>query len=385
MTIRFWYRQNWVMPFLLFGFCFLASNLFISIAMLTISFLSAFVIISKILSTHRSRKDYLLYLSTSIYFLVLSLISWDQAATRIIWFAEAKLMLFPLLFIMAGILKSYSFGVIPVFVVSVPLILVNTLAFVETNGAFRYLDSSELVATLSIYMAIILGTVIPFEKNWLRAVILLLFLIWLGSSTGLVALYTSLMAKWWKGTRVSSKLVAIAAMPILIVLFYQYNLLYRSRNIFDLETIDRFQLVEAGIKYAYTYMGLNQVLFGFGVGEVLSEAAKFFNDFSTVLPWLLSSRALDGFTGLIYHNEYLRIYFNFGLIGLSLTIWCCVVFFRSSPILLLVLGTCSIIGSTVYISIIISVFILLDYFKVVQNSSIKVTSKPPVLANPLEN
>jgi hypothetical protein len=144
-------------------------------------------------------------------------------------------------------------------------------------------------------------------------------------------------------------------------IFVWYNSEFRNRDLTEFWMTDRYQLTNAGITFALASHGWGELLFGQGVGEPITGIYAYFDRGATVVPWLRGSRAAEGFTGLVFHNEYLRIYYNFGVIGLLLVVGVLWSHFRRSGGILLGIALGSLVGSSVYINYIFFTLLLLDW------------------------
>lgn len=205
---------------------------------------------------------------------------------------------------------------------------------------------------ISIYMSVVLALAFLYESRLPTKGILFGLILFLGSSTGLAALLAGVAAKWLKSkNRISPLRVVVFSVPLCALLFlpYYYTLTYRDRDLLNLESLDRYQLAYAGVFYILETITLDKFLFGYGVGSDLTGIFNFFPVNASVLFWVQNSRAIDGFTGLVFHNEFLRVFVNFGLIG-SVLIWGSLMKFLTTPSLKWAILAASLLNSTVYIT-----------------------------------
>lgn len=276
----------------------------------------------------------------------------SHAINEFIWLTETKILAIPLIAIAITKLHTpnrpteyYVRGLSWFFIIT------NTFLFAASSFAFRYTDQFP-ISTLSIYMSIALAPLVLAEHSRLRSAILIIFIALLGSSTGLAALSAGFL---WIHKRRLIKISSLKTWLLLIFavcglfVIYQYNLEQRGRDLLDLASLDRYQLVSAAVQLMASESSLWNLLFGFGTGAPLPNAESYFAPDATVLPWLLAGFGVEGFSGRLWHNEFFRVYFNFGIIGLILV--CSALFFqmgRSAP-LLAALAAASFFNSTVYI------------------------------------
>ncbi|MBN2906940.1 MAG: hypothetical protein JXJ18_09560 [Rhodobacteraceae bacterium] len=303
--------------------------------------------------------DVLVFVSV-IYMATVAVLSWDGRASNIIFLAEAKLPLL-LLAALAMRLVSRSVALSPdIGLVSNAVLIVNFAFLVIAKGQFRYIDQVPSGGVISIYMSVIFAIVFLLDRNLIRRGLILGFMVWLGSSTGLAALVAGVVVQRSFSRGRFSTLYALLALVLLVVfsvLLYRYTLDFRGRNILDLASIDRFQLSSAGVRYIMDTVDLRRFLFGYGTGSELDGILESFSTDASVLPWLVRARAIDGFTGLVFHNDFLRVFVNFGMVG-SVLVWGTLFRFLRAPELRAMVIVASMLNSTIYINSIF-LFVLL--------------------------
>lgn len=300
----------------------------------------------------RIPKEAALLLATSLYAAALTFLSWGSHANTSSFLAEGKLFILTLLaFALCYHSRSIGRIVSPHGMTNV-LILINFIYFVGSGGEFRYIDKLPSGSVISIYMSVILAFAFILDHRRLPRILLFGFILLLGSSTGLVALLAGLAAQWTLSrSRIPTGrlILACLAVFILAVLLYFYTLHYRGRDLLDLASLDRFQLSYAGVTYIWDTLTFERFLFGYGVGADISDVIQYFPPNSSVLYWIKNSRAADGFTGLAFHNEYLRVFVNFGIIG-TILIWWSIIRFLQTPALRWAIIFASLLNSTIYVT-----------------------------------
>lgn len=294
----------------------------------------------------------ILIFATILYMTLAVSISWQYRINFTIFAAEAKLPLLMLAVLAISQLRSFFAFSGGARAISVSLILINGFYFVASGGAFRYLDKLYSGSIGSIYMSIILAVVFLLDQNLIRRIAIVAFIIWLGSSTGLVAFAAGVVTRVaCRNGRLSAFqiLKALVLSMFLLFLIYIYALEFRGRDLLLLASIDRVQLASAGIKFFIDTITVERFLFGYGVGSELLSIYEYFAIDDNVVHWLQTSRASEGFTGLAFHNDFLRLFANFGAVG-SILFWTATLRFVSRPELRAVLISASLLNSTAYIN-----------------------------------
>lgn len=242
------------------------------------------------------------------------------------------------------------------------LMVYNLSILIITGFAFRYVDKLAFGSTLSIYMGIITAIAFTLAGSKLHKFLFLIFTLMSGSGTAVVILGAGHIIKNKKYflTRVNTKTIMLLTFALIFFfIFIVYNLEFRERDILDLDKIDRFQLTSAGLQYIYYEFDFLQIIFGYGVGKDIEGIYQYFSTNASVVPWLINSRADLGFTGLVFHNEFLRIIFNFGIIGCLLVF---LLFYRlvDNKTVFYIMLLASLFSSTLYVSSLIAVVFVLQ-------------------------
>ncbi|WP_146735160.1 hypothetical protein [Thioclava sp. F1Mire-8] len=302
-------------------------------------------------------------IAASIWALIMSVDSWSNRANDLIFFAEAKISIL-LLSLIALNAITRSNRIIPnIKALSLTMIALNFVLLIAAQGSFRFIDKISWTGMISIYMSVVLSFIFIIDTNKTRRAIILGFILWLGSSTGIASLMAGLITRYVSKNGLPSLRRVILVLPIsliFVISLYFYALDFRGRDLLDIYSIDRFQLTFAGINYIFSTADASDFLFGYGVGQPLSEIYEYFPKHASVVAWLLSSRASDGFTGLAFHNDFLRVFVNFGIIG-SVLIWTATLKSVRSNEIRSALLVASLVNSTIYINSIFLFAIFCDF------------------------
>lgn len=197
------------------------------------------------------------------------------------------------------------------------MVLMVTMSGYLISGTFR--DTGFL--GFSIYISVSLVLFLSYfytdiSLTWKILTFICVFM--LGSSNGLIAYFVLILLK--------------AVIPIWLKIVpaiggamasYWYITVFRGRKLADggIWTIDRVLITRSVINYTGKNFQLFNYLFGFGIGKPLDN----FRIISPVtsekvtgfINWYMSVNQ-NGVYPFSFHNEFLRIFYNFGFIGLGL-------------------------------------------------------------------
>ena len=291
---------------------------------------------------------------------LLVILSIPDAISYFLLLVESKIIVFPFAAFLFSRLDLSSIRFCRESVIN-GLLIINAIALILSGMRFRYIDFVNIDASLSIYMGVTLAAAYLMTSSQLKRLFLLFFIALSGSGTALASLIVGvffanrehLLTKW------SFRTISILVLLVFLVIgFFYYNLIFRSRSVFDLESLDRFQLMSAGLYFVVNNFDIFDYIIGYGVARDLLGIYSYFSDTATVLPWLIGSRASEGFTGLVFHNEYYRVFYNFGLLGLVAFFYILYQVTRHQKGLFAVVLAASFFTSTIYITSVI-VFLLL--------------------------
>lgn len=196
-------------------------------------------------------------------------------------------------------------------------VLITTLYGYSVFNEFRYTGILDHSIYISVCLVLLMSYL--YTEITLRWVFITLFnVLMLGSSNGLMIF----IIVW--GIKVSLPVI-LKIVPSYFSLFYFYWYVtdFRGREIADggFWEIDRVILINSLNRFIIEEFSLFNYIFGYGIGRPLSDFqlitrisnnevngfVQWFNDFSS-----------GGVFPFSFHNEFARIFFNFGLIGIIL-------------------------------------------------------------------
>ncbi|MHA5057143.1 hypothetical protein ACX2CK_10250 [Acinetobacter schindleri] len=157
-----------------------------------------------------------------------------------------------------------------------------------------------------VYLAVFLGNKLNF-KWWLIG----LFVTLLMGSTTATLLYILSLVLNVNGFYFKRIFVFIPLIPI----FFIYALEFRGKDFLggNIEDFDRYQILSYYFQIIRQEFGLLDYMWGYGVGRALPNIG--FTGLGVVDGWFLVSFAKDGVYSYASHNEFLRFFLNFGLVG----------------------------------------------------------------------
>ena len=180
------------------------------------------------------------------------------------------------------------------------------------------------------------------------------------SGTGLIGLTLVLVNRYWRGSNLPWLFLLVCA---IFALLY-YSQIDRGRNLFDIDSIDRVLVLKAYLNYVYEVFTFDMILFGAGPLYNLEDFTLTIEN-ANLKNYLISESSI--LVSKMLHNDFLRIFNTFGLIGLSLT----VVFIKKNVIqetpLFLIFMIMSFASSIWYVS---SIMILIFFYSM-SHTSIK--------------
>lgn len=264
--------------------------------------------------------SFMLLFCLFVFFLVMMGLTSTHAITTYYLISELKiLILFTLPFFFYFLLEGLDYKVIlnQVFHFYISIVLIVTSYGYLTTGRFR--DTGFLGFSIYISVTLVLFlSQLYYETSLYWKILTLISIFMLGSSNGLIAYFILIIIK--AGIpRITKVIPTILA----AVISYWYITEFRGRELLNggFWTIDRVLISTSVIRYTGKYFDFWNYLLGFGIGKSL-------NDFHIISP--IESDQINGFikwfmgvnSGGVYpfsfHNEFLRIFYNFGLIGLFL-------------------------------------------------------------------
>lgn len=184
-------------------------------------------------------------------------------------------------------------------------------------GELRYTGILDFSIYLSVSLVLFMSYLYR-ELSWKWLSITLLNVIMLGSSNGLLIYIIVFVLK--SGKPLWSKII-----PSVTSLFYLYWYItdFRGREIADgaFWEVDRVLLITSLNRYTIREFNLFNYLFGYGIGRPLENfqiVSRVSNDqINGFINWF-NDFSYNGVYPFSFHNEFSRIFYNFGLIGLVL-------------------------------------------------------------------
>lgn len=145
---------------------------------------------------------------------------------------------------------------------------------------------------------------------WSLAVIVLLMILGSTTAMAIALLYTV------KRTNYPSVFKVLFFM-VVSAFFFFYSENYREKNFldFDLLSIDRYQIYYFYVTAILQEFEFYNYVFGYGLGrEIVGEVKE---GFDHVIFWFLSEFAGNGVYSFASHNDYIRIFMDYGITGLA--------------------------------------------------------------------
>lgn len=183
---------------------------------------------------------------------------------------------------------------------------------------FGYIYTGEIRHTAnlghSINIAYILTYLLYYSYsniNFIWRSIIFFNIVLLGSTTALALILVVFLFK--SKFYFHNKLILVF---IFTLFFFSYSIYFREKNFFsmDLYDFDRAQIWYYYLTGIYKDFDILNYLFGYGLGrEIHGETGR---GFDVLDYWFLNSFSSDGVYSYGTHNDYLRIFIDFGLIGL---------------------------------------------------------------------
>lgn len=265
------------------------------------------------------------YFAVTSLLVILALLSFPVDLNNEMLLVESKLLMTPLLmaFFTSFPVRYQDPGKNLQWLVWL-IVIANIGALFYTSFSFRYIDQIG-VASVSIYMGILLAVCALLVKSKIIFFVIC-FLVWMsGSGTALLSLFAAIYF------RLFSRKINSFRNEFSVVLFFLYMLIaigicvflflilmdIRGRSLDDLHNIDRIQFLCAGIVFALENFSVLDFLFGYGIRKIPVEIYHYFPINSSLIDWIADGRGYDNFSALLFHNEFLRIFYNFGIVGLT--------------------------------------------------------------------
>jgi len=303
------------------------------------------------------------YLTLTSYLLLISALGYQQATNENLWAVESKIVVLPFVLLFINSLKT-RLTLRRLTVVIQLLVLFNYATLFYSKLSFRYIDTLGFESTLSIYMGVLLAVAYSSCNSMKLRILILPLIFFSGSGT---ATFSLMIVVFIENISIikKSKIKALFLFLLLLLVWIGFLELMtlRGRDINDIYTIDRIQLIYAGFNFIFYEFSFVNLLFGYGVGYDIPSIYNYFYSEATVVHWLQTSRAIDGFTGLVFHNEYLRVIFNYGGVGLIWINYFLYYNLRDNKVLLCIISVASLFSPTIYATSLIFFTLLLARLK----------------------
>ncbi|MBU8854013.1 hypothetical protein BGM24_18710 [Bacillus sp. FJAT-26377] len=232
--------------------------------------------------------------------------------------SELKIFtIFTLPFVMTFILKKENHNdILRIFfkLLLILVFLINLYGLIKI-GDFRYTGFLQYSIYLSIATVIIYGY-LYYSLNLFWKILTFGVMFLLGSSSGIFIFLLITINKLKL-----SKLIKIAIIIPGLYFIYWYVVEFRGREIFgpSFLEIDRVRIAASVIKNAVEEFNIFNYFIGWGIGRELINFNMLFSTSSISSlgfeAWFRAFTA-NGVYSFAFHNEFLRIIFDFGLIGL---------------------------------------------------------------------
>lgn len=195
------------------------------------------------------------------------------------------------------------------------LIFTTVLYGFLVKGILRFTGFLSHSIYLSVGLVLLLSYLF-YDLRFKWKIISLINVLMLGSSSGVLVFFIVFLLK----LRVSTLRKIIPTVAALSI-SYWYIVEFGGREILNggIWNIDRIQIFLAVVNYTKENFNVINYFIGFGIGVPLKNFS-FNNSFVSdeilgFIDWFMGF-ANDGVYSFTFHNEFLRIFYNFGIIGL---------------------------------------------------------------------
>lgn len=230
------------------------------------------------------------------------------------FFAELKILTF--LFVPSFIYVAFVFSkktymadrIVVLYNIYIPLIFLSTLI---GTLAGNHRDSVIFGFSINAAYSIVFLSAYLLEKLSIKMIVLAVIATGLLGSTTAAMLMAVLVALRYKKHWLLSSLVLI----VLVSAFYFYSLEFRDKDFLnsDVSQFDRYQITVYISKIIYSNFDIMNYLFGWGAGHQLPYMDP--GNFDIISGWFLPSFTQYKIYASATHNEYLRVFLDYGLIG----------------------------------------------------------------------
>lgn len=322
---------------------------------------SGFFLILNVMAPGFIEKRHIILLLSGFFFVMVSIYDYMLYGGDIYYYlVELKLPAFLLIFFLVTELKNkykpdIRYAVFFIFLYSMYI-------WANANQSIKFVAYAGMgLKTNYLYFGVTLLILASYASNFFLRIGFLLLVTFSASLTAYLAmvsyLYYSLVAK---------RNLYVKTLVFLFLFVLAFNMLdafssmyyeMRGRDLREYESLDRYMIFSSFYEYFLENVSLLQVLFGFGAGSHNPELLSYITD-DQFYNWLYVGNAHGYITPRVSHNDYLRIFFNFGLIGLGLLLYVVYSYFRAYSGLLVIIGVASLSNSILYNDLIFYVTIL---------------------------
>lgn len=244
------------------------------------------------------------------------------------------------------------------FIVSFIIFSIILLIIYSSFGEVRASRFIDAVPFFTHYLSTYFGLSAAFLLSIARAKYifwLMLFILLNGSGSPLIVSVVILFVRFYKFVFKPFHLFAALTVGLLSTVSFFSGQTDRGRDLSDFATVDRVILSSAGIDLARS-QSATTTIFGRIPGEAIG--LDHFIDDDSVRNYVLAEN-----DGLIYprilHNDFLRIYFNFGIFGLFIFMYSLVSAIKNISLLYGVL-IASLFSSVVYVTPLIFIIYVIN-------------------------
>ena len=200
------------------------------------------------------------------------------------------------------------------------LFLIALFVVINKGVIFRFPDLNPIKYGFnSIYVGSLFVIVFAIFKDKLIKIKSIIIIILSGSGTALSGLLLYLgisnLSIFKKSKTNILKLVFSLILIAFLILILNYTQSFRSRNLLDIETLDRFIIQSSFLNYYFQEFTLTKFLFGTTFKGSLTAFTDYIDN--PIIKSYIESKFLnEGTIGAnALHNEHFRIIFHFGFLG----------------------------------------------------------------------
>lgn len=288
----------------------------------------------------------------SIFYFLLYIIFFFELSEN--FFKEAKVFLTLLVILFLPKVAILRIVDLRVFLYVLALIFCS-VGFVYGFG-FRFLDTLKIGGVFSIYLSIALALIVTVDRSMSTIALSLFLSLMLGSRLGLFfCLFAAIYPLSHNKHFFHKVLILVPILLLGLPTIYYYSVSVRGLDVSDIGSIDRIQILIAFYE-AMRAESLLTVITGYGVGVPIPNILENMPVHSNLRRWLQYGLASEGFTGMSFHNEFLRVWANFGLLGVIILYGQILKYIRRNPTAVMIIFGSSLANSVLYVLPLVYVF-----------------------------